>query len=417
MKKKILFIIPWLPFPLKTGGHQALFNGIYVAKDDFDVHLAYQVGNDGAYLEHEKQFMELIPNVKLHPLFSNSRISVLYRIISRIIQTLKKFILTRHGKDKKSEMCANWVSSISPLHEIWLEHISMLCKKFHFDIIQVEMPWLVSQILTLPHDPNVKKIFIHHELGFVRRELEQSLFVDNEYVNACRLFSDIAEIGMLNMFDAVVTLSQVDKEKLLSHGVTIPVYSSFATVKQQNNNSIYLSNGKLLSFVGSDSHIPNFIGITWFLTTCWNKLKVIDPSYRLKIIGKWDKNHIQQYTKSYPGIEFMGFVDNLDEAIKGSIMIVPINIGSGIRMKILEACSIGVPFVSTSVGAEGLPVVNGRHCYIADTPDDFIDSLVRMQKTEVQEEFIIQARKMVGECYSLEALRVNRLDIYNDILV
>ena len=86
-------------------------------------------------------------------------------------------------------------------------------------------------------------------------------------------------------------------------------------------------------------------------------------------------------------------------------MIVPITIGSGIRMKILEACSLGIPFVSTSVGAEGIPVVDGENCYIADTPEAFIDKLQKMRNPAIQKKFVENSRNMVLTNYSKEALR------------
>ena len=94
-------------------------------------------------------------------------------------------------------------------------------------------------------------------------------------------------------------------------------------------------------------------------------------------------------------------------------MIVPITIGSGIRMKILEAASRGVPFVTTTVGVEGIPVENGVHCFVADTPGDFFEAVVKLQDTELRRRFAVNANQLVKKCFSVEALRKNRLDIYN----
>ena len=416
-RKSILFIIPWLPYPLKSGGHQALFNGIYAVRNDFEVHIAYEAENDDDYLNNEEEFLELIPNAHLYPFFYDSYNQYPYwlRIAYRVKAFIKKLLGRENGKaDKVNVACASWLNSVLPLREAWLEHVSIVCNKNHFDIIQIEMPWFISQILTLPQES--RKVFVHHELGFVRRELEQKQFEKNEYVNACRTFADKAEIGLLNMYDAVVTLSPIDKEKLLSNGVNVPVYSSFAIINLQNTIDFRIIDGKCLSFVGPSSHSPNYIGISWFLENCWYNLKKMDASYRLKVIGNWEEECIKDLSSRYSDVKFVGFVDNLEDEIKGTIMIVPITIGSGIRMKILEACSIGVPFVSTSVGAEGIPVVSGTHCYIADNPDDFVSSLVKLQQISIQKNFVCKAREMVEKNYSKDALRNNRLNIYSDIL-
>lgn len=415
-KNKILFIIPWLPYPLKSGGHQALFNGIYAVRNDFEVHIAYKVENDNDYLNNEKMFLELIPNANLYPLCCDVTYPVWRKIASRVKKAVKGVLGMIDGKveNDKYAMCERWISTISPMQKEWLEHVSNICKKNQFDIIQVEMPWYVSQILTLPRESNI--IYVHHELGFVRRELEQKQTILDDYIRACKSFADYAEIGLLNMYNAVVTLSPIDKKKLECHGVTVPVYSSFATINLSNNFECRTSDGLQLSFVGPDSHSPNLVGINWFLNNCWDKLKKGNSSYKLKIIGKWEEKHITELTSKYPDVEFLGYVDDLTEAIQDTVMIVPITIGSGIRMKILEACSTGVPFVSTSVGAEGIPVVSGKHCFLADKPNDFVSCLVRLQDPGLQKEFVLEARKMVEINYSVEALRKNRMNIYNDVL-
>ena len=96
-------------------------------------------------------------------------------------------------------------------------------------------------------------------------------------------------------------------------------------------------------------------------------------------------------------------------------MIVPITIGSGIRMKILEAASMGIPFVSTTVGAEGIPLRDGHDCFLTDSPNTFVEDIVKLQDKELKLLFIQNANCMVCENYSLEALRRNRLEIYNTV--
>ena len=111
----------------------------------------------------------------------------------------------------------------------------------------------------------------------------------------------------------------------------------------------------------------------------------------------------------------MGFVDDLESAIQNTIMIVPITIGSGIRMKILEAANLGIPFVSTSVGAEGIPVLSGRHCLLADDPSDFVDAILQLKDHEKRAMFIQNAHQLIETNYSLEALRRNRRALYASI--
>lgn len=428
-RKKILFIIPWLPYPLISGGHHGLMNAMIALKDEFDIHIAFKVYDAEKYEENKKGFIELVPHAHLYPLLREDRIEVQkpefpfwYRLASHLKAYIQNCIKKRNSgnikniDDVKEEnaMPSSWIYSVSPLDKFWLDHISKICVEHHFDIIQVEMPWLISQVLTLPKE--TKKIFVHHELGFVRRSLEIEPYINNEYVKACKSFADMAEIGLLNMYDGVITVSPIDREKLIEKGVTVPVFSSFSIVNQPKDIERRTIDAKHLSFIGPDSHTPNFMGITWFLDNCWPLLKSKDREYKLSIIGGWSQEHIDEYTNKYPNVEFLGYVDNLGDAIKGTIMIVPITIGSGIRMKILEASSLGVPFVSTSVGAEGLPVENGKNCFIADDKEMFVNCILKLQDTTIQEKFIENAHTMILEKFSIKALRENRLDIYKQVL-
>ena len=111
----------------------------------------------------------------------------------------------------------------------------------------------------------------------------------------------------------------------------------------------------------------------------------------------------------------MGFVENLESAIQNTIMIVPITIGSGIRMKILEASSLGIPFVSTSIGAEGIPIETSKHCLIADNPFDFVEAIIQLKDKEKRFMFTQNAYQLINEKYSLPALRKNRIMLYSSL--
>lgn len=416
MKKKILFILPWLPYPMKSGGHQALFNGIAAIKNDFDIYLTYEANEGEDYRNAEQGFLNNIPQANLLPLINKIKegktplaIRVLAKIKGFISHCLYGYI-QRPIIQNDHKLEREWLNNILPKSPEFIEHIYKICSNNQFDIVQVEMPKMISYVLSLPS--SVKKVYVHHEIGFVRRNLE----IQNNnsvYAEACKKFADYNEVKELNLYDTIITLSLIDADKLKKAGVVVPIRPSFATINTSMDCKIQLSNGKQLSFIGPDNHNPNVVGLTWFLDNCWEKLKNIDNGYNLRIIGKWTENHIKEYMGKYSDISFLGHVPDLDNVIKGTIMIVPITIGSGIRMKILEACSKGVPFVSTTVGAEGLPLESGKHCFITDSSKEFVDDIIKLQNPDIQNKFVINANKMVKENYSIDSLRNNRLAIYN----
>lgn len=419
-KKNILFIIPWLPYPMISGGHQALFNGIAAVKDDFNVFLTYEAWNTEEYKKAEKGFLQKIPNVNLLPLIYElpTPESAKKRLIGKLKMCVKKVLGIKPPvfvEDKKANILAWWKATIIPSNKSWIEHICRITSEQHFDIIQVEMPWLVSFVFALPS--YAKKIYVHHELGFVRREQEISQMGDREkYAAVLKAFADMNEINQLNLYDGIITLSSCDAKKLVAAGVKKPTYTSFAIIDTPEKFNPIVGDGKRLTFIGPDIHNPNFIGISWFLDNCWSMLKEKDPEITLDIIGKWSEENILKFSAKYSDVKFLGFVDDLNAAIQGSTMIVPITIGSGIRMKILEAASNGVPFVSTTIGAEGIPVVDGKHCFLTDDPIKFVESIIKLKDVILRQQFIANSYNMVKENYSIDALEKNRNHIYDIVL-
>jgi len=440
-KKSILLIHPFLPYPLESGGHQALFNGIKAIKDDYNVTLVFQGEDTYEMRKAMEEFKLLMPDVTLLPSLQNPptpSLSVPKTTKGWILQKMRGAcydcikIINKHlyreseansiqhpvaGADKERTLpdpTEYWKYTVTPDNRKWIEHIYRVSHEKHYDLIQIEMPWIIKDIYAMPKDSRV--IHVHHELGFVRRELELQMHKPNAFYDVCKKYADFNEISQLNMYDAVITLSSIDQKKLIDNGVRVPIYSSFATIDASSSIQTCNGNGKRLTFIGFGTHTPNYVGITWFLGNCWMKLKGIDPEYSLDIIGKWEEDIVTEYKEKYADIHFLGFVEDLDAAIRDSIMIVPITIGSGIRIKILEAASKGVPFVSTSVGAEGIPVKDGEHCFLADEPDVFVEDIIKLQDINLRNQFVKTAHKMVADNYSIEALRKNRLEIYDTVL-
>lgn len=427
--KSILIIHPFLCYPFESGGHQALFHGICALKTDFDITLVFKAIDDDKTRKNMRELESLIPGIVLKPLFIRhcekpryTYKETFYFKVREWFNKAKQYIKKGCGVNDNSipddipATIKYWFSTITPNDKEWVNHIYEVSHAVHYDYIQIEMPWIISSILALPNDS--RTIHVHHELGFVRREQEIAQMSPTPYNEVCRQFTDMNEISLLNKYDAIITLSSIDKEKLLNHGVNVPVFSSMAIVEGQNlefDDNHLPNEAYRLTFVGPSSHTPNLIGINWFLKNCWKKLKATNPKYTLDIVSSWNQQLKNDITEKYADVNFLGYVEDLGEALRNSIMIVPITIGSGIRMKILEAANRGIPFVSTTVGAEGIPVTNGKECFITDDSNCFVEAIIKLQDKSIRLDFIKNAKKMIDKHYSLEALRQNRLEIYESI--
>jgi hypothetical protein len=129
--------------------------------------------------------------------------------------------------------------------------------------------------------------------------------------------------------------------------------------------------------IGIMNYFPNTDGMTWYLDNVWDQVRRRVPEARMTVAGRAS----DELFKSDPsrGIDVIGrFDDPTPLLADASVVVVPLRHGSGTRLKILEAFAYGLPVVSTTIGAEGLDVVNGESILIADDPAEFAQHVVNL---------------------------------------
>ena len=401
--KKIFVITPWIPYPLNSGGNQGTFNTLSVLSKHFDVTVCILADSHG---DDFKMLTQQLPQVNFIQLPISDKSH--YGLFRRIYHRLSKDIFKDNYVFKIDQM----YSKFGLITSYIVYQISDYLKNHNFDLIQVEYYEALPIVYALPKD--VKKLFVHHEIGYVVNELKSDF--SDKYCYFKFLEAKDQEIAFLNRYDGVVTVSKVDATKLSKEGVTTKIYPSFSSIKLENNIKEVKPYRKYLSFVGPEVHTPNKVGLLWFLNNCWSAILEKDAELKLQIIGKWTDETEKKFISQYSNIEFKGFVEDLPTCLSGSIMIVPITVGSGIRMKLLESTSNHIPFVSTTVGAEGLPFNDNEDGFIKSSAKEFIDSALALQDIEKQRKFAKSAYDKVIANYSIDALEQNKIAIINDIL-
>lgn len=410
---RILFILPFFPYPSSlSGGHKAIFNGIKAICQNYDLYItfpeAYETDNKSFYgnfcLELGKK-VHILP-YKREPVpsitFRNRINIVLWNIWTRYLYYLIHF-------RKYSQPLLINPSFPLQYNEKFAEHVNNIVDLESIDIVQCEMIENLGLVQRL--SSKVKKLFVHHELYYVRTQLKSGVLENDSVLLSLKK----NEIDMLNLYDGIITLSQVDAQKLKACGVIRPIFPSFVSIDIPKVKCHLKDNAKVLSFVGPEFHAQNYDGLMWFLETCFKTLLSNDKTYRVQIIGKWSNKTKKSILQKFKHVQFLGFVEDLGKALNDTILIVPILYGSGIRIKILEACSLGVPFVSTTIGAEGIPVISGKNCFIADSPADFVASIIKLSDISIQSDFSQSSLQMIQQYYSMKSLRNNRIAIYDSI--
>jgi glycosyltransferase involved in cell wall biosynthesis len=131
-------------------------------------------------------------------------------------------------------------------------------------------------------------------------------------------------------------------------------------------------------FSGNMEYHPNISAVRFFRRDVWPRLREQWPSLVWRLVGK-NPSAVHRYTVGDPRIHVIGEVDDaVAELARAKIAVVPVLAGSGTRLKILEAWAAAAPVVSTSMGAEGLPVRDGEHLLIADGPAPFAAAVSRL---------------------------------------
>lgn len=124
----------------------------------------------------------------------------------------------------------------------------------------------------------------------------------------------------------------------------------------------------LFIFVGSMDWLPNEEGVKWFCESVWPDVRRKIPHARFRIVGRSPSAAVQALADEKNGVEVTGSVPDVRPHLEAAAaMLVPLRIGGGTRLKIFEAMGMECPVISTTIGAEGLPVTDGTHLLIADT--------------------------------------------------
>ena len=130
-------------------------------------------------------------------------------------------------------------------------------------------------------------------------------------------------------------------------------------------------------YFGLLSTVPNIDGVTHFIRDIWPRIIQAHPDARFKIIGGRPPLALKQLAA--PRIELTGFVPDLRPHLaEAAALVVPLRLGGGTRLKIVEGMAMGKAIVSTTLGAEGIEAAPGRDLLIEDEPEAFADAVNRL---------------------------------------
>lgn len=182
-------------------------------------------------------------------------------------------------------------------------------------------------------------------------------------------------------FDHVIAVSEEDAELLrrdYSLGEVSAVPTGVDTEYFTPSGDGVRSENELV-FTGSMDWLPNEDAMQWFTAEIWPLIRSRMPDVRLSIVGRTPSAAVRELAERHPGVTVTGSVPDVRPYLeRGSVFIIPLRIGGGTRLKVYEAMAMNIPVVSTRVGVEGLPLVDGQEYVAADSASAFADAVVRL---------------------------------------
>ncbi len=286
------------------------------------------------------------------------------------------------------------------------EKLKDLLKTNHFNIVVLESAFLMSYIDVIRRYSDAKIILRAHNVEYRiwrQHAKKEKTFLKRYFYK--KLANDLKrfELEKINQVDGVFCISENDKEFFRRKSVkvattVIPVYMSVAeqNVIDYKNNDFH--------FVGSMSWKPNADAVKWIINQIAPGLAKVMPDVKIHIAGSsMSKKLLNQKIKN---VIIHGKIANMQEFMsKHGTLIVPLKSGSGVRIKILEALSFGVPIISSEKGKEGIELIPKKHFLAANSTEEFLLKMKFLHdRKETKENLGLEGKLFIENEYSLEII-------------
>ncbi len=398
---KILILCNKTPYPPKEGGPiamNAIIEGLYRAGHDVKV-LAV---NSNKYNIRPEEIPEAYrKKTKIETVFINLSVQphkALVNLFSGKSYHVERFI----SKDLESK-----------LTEILL--------KEHYDIVQLETLYMSPYVDLIRKYSNARIVLRSHNIEHLIWERVAAITrnpLKKLYLKHLAKTLKNYELGMLNRYDGIATITKKDGETLRSLGCKIPLIAIPFGIDLSGfkKNPGIEPEFPSLFHLGSMNWMPNQEGIRWFLDEVWPRVHQAFPDLKFYVAGRNMPQWLVQ-TK-LPNVIVTGEVDDAFAFMYSkAVEIVPLFSGSGIRIKIIEGMAAGKAIVSTTIGAEGINVESGKNILIADTPEEFAGAVKRVVSDKTLCQTLGEnARKLIEQDHDNRKL-IKKLEMfYNEII-
>lgn len=398
---KVLFTSPILKYPATGGPFLRIETSIKALNRVCDLHVIsrsapFQIGGETAVQFYQK----LVPHFIFAPSVSNLS-------SFRYLRGLQKIVKKCYAND------AQFIVSYARKHQIkviW----------FGFGNLSFSLIKKIKQIapeLTLVSDTDsVWSRFIFRELPFIQDEKERTQVLKE---HALKEAEEKCSVDLCDMTTAVSEIDAQYYRRLTPIQSKIALFSNVLDLSYYPEKVLAPSNMKrpaiyLAGTFGKATSSMNRAAL-WLLNDILPLVKKRIPNVHCYIVGYYSDicfGHIND-----PNITVTGMVDSVLPYLKNcDVALTPLLFESGTRFKILEAAACRVPMVSTTLGAEGLPVQNGEHLLIADTTETFAQAIVELlTNKELANRLALNSYELVKQQFGLDRLTNEAIQILDRV--
>ena len=382
---KLLYLTQLVPYPIDAGAKVRMYHVLQqMAASGHDVTLlAFRRDNDSeAALEHLRQYCVDIVTVPIR----RSRLADIGHLLRSVVSG-EPWMITRDYQ------------------EAMMVAVDQVVSQTAFDVIQADQLWM-AQYALMARQVSVKQHFVtprlvldqHNAMFLIPQRLGESSrnwAIKLLMMREARVMKRY-ELQVCAKFDAVVWVTDDDRAAFRpkADGTTIPICLDTSTKPLIAPHSQPCR----VTFLGGLHWPPNAAGVTWFVEQVWPLVVEQAPDATLTVIGK---NPPKSIDGAVGQVEATGYVDDPTPLLsETAAFIVPLHAGGGMRVKIIDAWSWGVPIVSTTIGAEGIAYQHDKHLMIADEPQPFADAVVALLKNGAKRaELRIAGREIVERAF------------------
>jgi len=406
--KTILIIVPYENvYPPYNGGMQRCFHILHQLAKHFEL-TAIIFQDKESFLKAANDYPE-IKNIKLYSTKEESNPKDIFSLFSKKIE-----MGLRYRWIKKS-----WRATADGNFLQYYPVLKRLLKRNVYDAVILENLATMNAVTTIrKYGGNIKIIYDAHNVDSKLGAMAVEKFgMSRDYLKSIQE----TERTMHKTVNALFTCSKEDRNDFLEMNegkIPVGIIPNGVKVGDIFDNTVKEDKPGSVLFCGSLHSPPNSEGLYWFYKNCWNNVKEQFPNIKLLVVGSGTAPGYLDEMYKDESVIFSGAVEDVKPWYnKAAIAVVPLLTGSGTRLKILEAMSLGVPVISTALGAEGIEYTDKQDIEIFDNPERFSNGIIELLNNKSRRIHLKDnARKLVVKKYDWNVIGEKMNDFLKETL-